>query len=115
MSFRLLALIITAALSLGLAGCGSESPVATTSAPAPAATAEAAPQEAAPTTVPDVTGLYANDATQKMREMGIMFTVVARPSDSVQSGRIIETDPPEGTAIASGETVTVVKSTGPRG
>ena len=62
--------------------------------------------------VPLVQGMPADEAADELREAG--FTPERREefSDSVRSGRVIETNPAEGTSVRRGSTVTLIVSRG---
>jgi serine/threonine-protein kinase len=84
----------------------------------PQPTATISPTTAAPTatataaTVPDLTGMTIDNARATA---GDRWSVVAseQPSSAVPSGQVISQDPPAGTPLAAGETISVVVSTGP--
>jgi eukaryotic-like serine/threonine-protein kinase len=63
-------------------------------------------------TVPLVQGLPADEAADRLREAGFKSEQRREFSDSVRSGRVIETTPPEGTSVRRGSTVTLVVSRG---
>jgi serine/threonine-protein kinase len=83
----------------------AQTPTATATSPAPTPTQTAA-------AVPSLIGMTIDDARATA---GDRWSVVAseQPSNSVPSGQIISQDPPAGTALADGETITVTVSTGP--
>jgi beta-lactam-binding protein with PASTA domain len=62
--------------------------------------------------VPTVQGLPADEAADLLREAGFESERRREFSDSVRSGRVIETTPPEGTSVRRGSTVTLVVSRG---
>jgi beta-lactam-binding protein with PASTA domain/predicted Ser/Thr protein kinase len=72
-------------------------------------TVSSGPGEAA---VPIVQGLPADEAADRLREAGFKSEQRGEFSDSVRSGRVIETTPPEGTTLRRGSTVTLVVSRG---
>jgi eukaryotic-like serine/threonine-protein kinase len=63
-------------------------------------------------TVPLVQGLPADEAADKLREAGFKSDRRREFSDTVRSGRVIETAPPEGSTVRKGSTVTLVVSRG---
>jgi serine/threonine-protein kinase len=62
--------------------------------------------------VPIVQGLPADEAADKLREAGFKSAQRREFSDTVKSGRVIETSPPEGSTVRKGSTVTLVVSRG---
>jgi eukaryotic-like serine/threonine-protein kinase len=62
--------------------------------------------------VPIVQGLPADDAADKLRAAGFKSEQRREYSDTVKSGRVIETSPPEGSTARKGTTVTLVVSRG---
>jgi len=63
--------------------------------------------------VPDVTGDELADAANQLGQAGFKTKTAREPSSSVDSGRVIRTDPPAGDRIDEGSTVTIVVSSGP--
>jgi serine/threonine-protein kinase len=72
-------------------------------------TVSTGPGEAA---VPLVQGLPTDEAADRLREAGFESEQRREFSDTVRSGRVIETTPPEGTTVRKGSTVTLVVSRG---
>ncbi|WP_431861384.1 PASTA domain-containing protein [Micrococcus terreus] len=67
-----------------------------------------------PVTVPDLTGLTVDQATQALEQLGLDLEVAgSEHSTEVQAGRISSQDPAEG-QLRPGETVQVTESLGPR-
>ena len=66
----------------------------------------------APVDVPAVAGLKLNKARKKLKKAGFDVQVDSAFSDSVPAGRVIRSEPAEGTTLAAGETVTLVVSEG---
>jgi beta-lactam-binding protein with PASTA domain/tRNA A-37 threonylcarbamoyl transferase component Bud32 len=65
-------------------------------------------------TVPDVTGQTLQSAQAQLQAAGFRIGGPKQePSATVPAGRVISTDPPGGTAVKKGSTVTIVVSTGP--
>jgi serine/threonine-protein kinase len=64
-------------------------------------------------TVPDVTGTDQVAATQTLNRAGFAVEKVTEPSDTVDAGLVIRTDPPAGAAAPRGSTVRLVVSSGP--
>jgi eukaryotic-like serine/threonine-protein kinase len=64
-------------------------------------------------TVPDVTGLSFADANAQLTGQGLKVVQQGQPSESVQKGVVISTDPPAQAQVDKGATVTVLVSTGP--
>jgi serine/threonine-protein kinase len=62
--------------------------------------------------IPLVQGLPAEEAADLLREAGFRSEQRRAFSDTVRSGRVIESSPPEGTAVRRGSTVTLVVSRG---
>ena len=62
--------------------------------------------------VPIVQGLPVDEAADKLREAGFKSEQRREFSDTVRSGRVIETAPPEGSTVRKGSTVTLVVSRG---
>ncbi|HKH16276.1 MAG TPA: PASTA domain-containing protein [Solirubrobacteraceae bacterium] len=72
-------------------------------------TVSSGPGEAA---VPVVQGLPADEAGDKLRDAGFKSDQRREFSDTVRSGRVIETAPPEGSTVRKGSTVTLIVSRG---
>ena len=72
-------------------------------------TVSSGPGEAA---IPVVEGLPADEAADKLRGAGFKTEQQREFSDTVKSGRVIETAPREGTTVRKGSTVTLVVSRG---
>ncbi|WP_344616707.1 PASTA domain-containing protein [Dactylosporangium salmoneum] len=132
----LVALVLVAALAVGLfliyratvngqnAPGGVAPPAATTSAPPPAPATSAPPSpsvepssEAPPTSagppagqvvIPQLRGNTLAEATVKLQVLGLNVDVQRRADDTVQPGEVIATRPGEGTAVAPGDTVTLI-------
>jgi beta-lactam-binding protein with PASTA domain len=66
----------------------------------------------APVAVPDVTGLGRKQARKRLERAGFEVEFDQQPSESVPAGKVIETSPPAGTEVRSGETVTATVSSG---
>ena len=65
-------------------------------------------------TVPAVKGLSAEDATAKLTQAGFESEQQRQYSASVPAGQVIEANPPEGSVVQRGRTVTLVVSRGPQ-
>lgn len=63
--------------------------------------------------VPEVRGKSQADAVAVMQFVSLVPKVTEDSSDSVPEGNVISTDPPAGTRVQKGSTVTVVVSSGP--
>jgi beta-lactam-binding protein with PASTA domain len=63
-------------------------------------------------TVPDVVGQSQADAEQALIGAGYSVGTIEQPSDTVEAGLVIATQPSAGTELAVGELVTVVVSSG---
>jgi serine/threonine-protein kinase len=63
-------------------------------------------------TVPLVQGMPADEAADELREAGFRSERREEFSDTVRSGRVIETNPAEGTSVRRGSTVTLIVSRG---
>jgi eukaryotic-like serine/threonine-protein kinase len=72
-------------------------------------TVSSGPGEAA---VPPVEGLTADEATDELRDAGFKTDRRDEFSETVRSGRVIETAPPEGSTVRKGSTVTLIVSRG---
>ncbi len=62
--------------------------------------------------VPDVTGLSSDSAQQQLRDAGLEAAVREQESADVDEGDVVSQDPPGGTDVDEGSTVTIVVSTG---
>ena len=62
--------------------------------------------------VPDVAGRTPEEAANVLGRAGFETSFAEEPSDTVEEGRVTRTDPPAGSDLAKGETVTVYVSTG---
>ncbi len=62
--------------------------------------------------IPNVTGLPQDEALQRLQEDGFVVRPVFEPSDTVEVGFVIRTEPPFGTEAERGSTVQVVVSSG---
>src|SRR5579871_1375874 len=65
-----------------------------------------------PVAVPDVLLLQQDLARLKIQQAGLSVTVVQGTSDTVAPGQVAQEDPPSGTKIGKGSTVTLTVSTG---
>ena len=64
--------------------------------------------------VPDMTGLDQVGARQELEDVGLVPSIVDDvPSDTVEEGLFVESDPPVGTEIEVGKTVEIAFSSGP--
>ncbi|MBX9919001.1 Stk1 family PASTA domain-containing Ser/Thr kinase [Mycolicibacterium frederiksbergense] len=63
--------------------------------------------------VPDVQGLTQQEAVSQLQDSGLSPVVDTEPDGSMQSGRVIGTDPGAGESVSSGGDITVNVSTGP--
>jgi serine/threonine-protein kinase len=62
--------------------------------------------------IPTVAGMPADEAEQELRDAGFEVERRRQFSDSVRQGRVIETNPAEGTSVRRGSTVTLIVSRG---
>lgn len=62
--------------------------------------------------VADVSGALYDDGAQVLRDQGLLVLRLTEPSDGVEAGVIIRTDPPAGTAVPERTTVEVFVSSG---
>ena len=62
--------------------------------------------------VPRVAGLKVPDAKQALRDRGFTADVEKRSSGSVPAGKVIGSDPSQGTSVEAGSMVTLIVSTG---
>jgi serine/threonine-protein kinase len=67
----------------------------------------------APRDVPDVSGKSVAEASNILGQAGFAVTQRDQPSDTVDAGRVISTDPAAGTTQPKGTTITLVVSSGP--
>ena len=63
--------------------------------------------------VPEVEGLTSNEAGVVLGRADFEVAFQDEPSDEVEAGRVIRTNPAQGTNVEEGETVTVIVSSGP--
>ena len=63
--------------------------------------------------VPDVTGRSVSEASNLLGQAGFTVTQTSEPSETVEEGLVIRTDPPAGTVRPRDSAVTVVASSGP--
>lgn len=64
--------------------------------------------------VPNVAGLEQAVAVRRIETAGFEAAIETRPSDEVEAGIVIRTDPPGRTTVQQGSTVTLFVSSGPR-
>jgi eukaryotic-like serine/threonine-protein kinase len=64
-------------------------------------------------TVPFVEGQSEEEATANIEAAGLIPEVTREPSDEVEEGIVSEQDPPGGTEVSAGDTVTITVSEGP--
>jgi eukaryotic-like serine/threonine-protein kinase len=62
--------------------------------------------------VADVSGALFEDGAQVLRDQGLLVLRLTEPSDDVEPGLIIRTDPPAGTSVPERTTIEVVVSSG---
>jgi serine/threonine-protein kinase len=62
--------------------------------------------------VPDVSGKSAADAANALGVAGFKTTTTSEASDTVESGKVIRTDPAAGATAHKGDTITIVVSSG---
>ncbi|HZD18963.1 MAG TPA: Stk1 family PASTA domain-containing Ser/Thr kinase, partial [Actinomycetota bacterium] len=67
-----------------------------------------------PVPVPKVVGLTEEQAVSTLTTRGFLVDVGEKFSDEVPRGEVVSQDPPKGTRLQPGETVTLVVSKGPR-
>jgi serine/threonine-protein kinase len=63
--------------------------------------------------VPSVVGMSVNKATDQLHDLGFTVVVADGEFDMQPAGTVLRVDPPEGTTLEEGSTVTVVPSNGP--
>jgi beta-lactam-binding protein with PASTA domain/tRNA A-37 threonylcarbamoyl transferase component Bud32 len=63
--------------------------------------------------VPSVVGTNVNKASQQLHDLGFTVVVADGQYDPQAAGTVLRVDPPEGTALREGSTVTLVPSNGP--
>ena len=71
-------------------------------------------EAAEPVGVPNVVGIERDLAVAQIEDAELEAAVEEQPSTEVEQGIVIEQQPPAGSRIAKGDTVTIVVSTGPR-
>jgi beta-lactam-binding protein with PASTA domain len=64
--------------------------------------------------IPQVAGLSQDDATKRLRKADFAVAIETSPSDTVEEGVVISSDPPPGTRAKRGSLVTLTVSSGPR-
>jgi len=64
--------------------------------------------------VPQVANLSLTDAFEDLQERGFRVSQREQPSSTISAGFVIDTDPPAGTQLEKGSTVTVLLSSGPQ-
>ncbi|SDB16127.1 Stk1 family PASTA domain-containing Ser/Thr kinase [Eubacterium oxidoreducens] len=62
--------------------------------------------------VPDVTGYEESSAINTLEDKGLKYTREYEYSDSVESGKVISTDPAAGSSVKEGDTITITISQG---
>jgi eukaryotic-like serine/threonine-protein kinase len=62
--------------------------------------------------VPQLEGKSEAEAVAAVVSAGFEFAILEEPSESVEEGKVIRTDPPGGTQLKGGQTVTIVLSSG---
>lgn len=63
--------------------------------------------------IPDLAGLPEGQATNSVTQFGWSVITVVEPSESFAAGEVIRTEPPFGDELSSGDTLTLVVSSGP--
>ncbi len=58
--------------------------------------------------VPNVIGLFKGPAGVKLGDAGLRVKVVEQPEDAYESGKVFDQDPPAGTKVEKGSTVTII-------
>jgi beta-lactam-binding protein with PASTA domain/tRNA A-37 threonylcarbamoyl transferase component Bud32 len=65
--------------------------------------------------IPDLTGSSIADATRLLKEQGLKLGKITRtPSDTIQTGSVIHTDPKAGTSVGRNFVVNLIVSSGPK-
>ncbi len=85
---------------------GKDNPVVETQAPNGGVTGKAE------YVLPDFADRVKDDVTTELDNEDIKYTVVEEPSDDIEKGKVIRTNPAAGTAVAKGGTVELVVSSG---
>lgn len=99
--------------STGTAGAGSSA--ANSTSGSTSSTSSSSSTTTANVSVPDLTGMAQADATQRLQGAGLVLgTVTDDYSDTVPSGSVISQSVSAGSAVASGASVDLVVSKGPR-
>jgi serine/threonine-protein kinase len=84
------------------------------SAPAsPSPSPSPSPSAPAGVPIPALRGETERSATDALTTLGLTVVVQRRSDPSVEPGRVIGTDPPAGTAVADGSTVTLIVASAP--
>jgi serine/threonine-protein kinase len=65
-------------------------------------------------TVPGTSGLEVEEATEKLEEAGFKADVKSQPSNTVDEGLVIHSEPAGGATATNGSTVTLFASSGPK-
>jgi hypothetical protein len=87
---------------------GTPSAVPTTASPTPSPTPTPSPSASVATVpVPPLANVAVSDALPILQGQGLVPKVVTEVNDSVPAGTVIGTDPPAGTQVPVGSTVTV--------
>jgi hypothetical protein len=107
----------------GPAPAQSSAPAASTAAPtsaaptsaAPSITASAAPSPPAPAdvSIPALRGDTEKSATDKLKQLGLAVVVQRRSDPTVAPGMVIDTDPPAGSTVTAGSTITLIVASAP--
>ena len=63
--------------------------------------------------VPNVYGLTEDRADKKLKELGLKLLHEYVASDEIEAGRVVSTNPERQSMVVSGDTITVIVSTGP--
>jgi serine/threonine-protein kinase len=62
--------------------------------------------------IPNVVGLDSSAAISQLATLGLVVKTVLQPSDRVDAGKVVSTDPPPGQSASKGTPITVVVSSG---
>jgi eukaryotic-like serine/threonine-protein kinase len=64
-------------------------------------------------TIPNVTNVPEEEAVQRLEDEGLVVRITREPSEEIEQGRAIRTDPPAGESLEEGSTIELFISAGP--
>jgi len=86
---------------------------ASSAPPSPSASPSPPPTTPAGVPIPALRGETEQSASAALTTLGLTVIVQRRSDPSVEPGRVIDTDPPAGTAVPAGSTVTLIVASAP--